>query len=85
MTGHPPLAITPRDRFLEAAKEELVAFEKKERQFRKTLRNERAKELGLPPMKNWPPNEDALSRNNIVKSGVNSFGPPPRVGSSGST
>ena len=59
MSGHPQLAITPRDRFLEAAKEELVAFEKKERQFRKMLRNERAEALGLPPMTNAPRNENA--------------------------
>jgi hypothetical protein len=59
MTGHPQLAITPRDRFLKAAKEELVAFEKKERQFRKTLRNERAEELGLPPMTKVLPSENA--------------------------
>ena len=44
MTGHSELAITPRDRFLEAAKSELVAFETKEREFRKKIRKERAEE-----------------------------------------
>jgi hypothetical protein len=38
----------PRRQFLEAAKQELIAFEKKEREFRKSLRKERAKELRLP-------------------------------------
>ena len=42
------MAITPRDRFLEAAKVELVAFEKNEREFRKKVRKERAEELGFP-------------------------------------
>jgi hypothetical protein len=65
VTGHPQLAITPRDSFLSAVKEEFVAFEKKERLFQKTLRNERADELGLPPMTKAPPSENAYD---IVKS-----------------
>jgi hypothetical protein len=48
MTGHSELAITPRDRFLEAAKRELAAFETKEREFRKKVRKERAEELRIP-------------------------------------
>jgi hypothetical protein len=48
MTGHSELAITPRDRFLEAAKRELAAFEKKEREFRNKVRKERAEELRIP-------------------------------------
>jgi hypothetical protein len=42
------LAITPRDRFIEVAKQELAAFEKKEREFRKMARKERAERLRLP-------------------------------------
>ena len=38
----------PRERFLEAAKKELAAFESKEREFRKKLRRERAAQLQLP-------------------------------------
>jgi hypothetical protein len=48
MTGHSELAITPRDRFLQAAKKELAAFEQKEREFRNRVRKERAEELQLP-------------------------------------
>jgi hypothetical protein len=48
MTGHSELAITPRDRFLQAAKKELAVFEQKEREFRKRVRKERAEELQLP-------------------------------------
>lgn len=48
MTGSSELAIMARDRFLDAAKNELAAFEKKEREFRKVVRKERAQSLGLP-------------------------------------
>lgn len=48
MTISSGLAITPRERFLEAAKAELASFEKKEREFRKTDRKERAERLRLP-------------------------------------
>jgi hypothetical protein len=48
MTEHTQLAITPRDRFLEAAQKELVAFERREREFTKRQKNERAAELQLP-------------------------------------
>jgi hypothetical protein len=48
MTGHTSLVVTPRDRFLEAAQQELLAFEQKELKFRKRDRLERAKELQLP-------------------------------------
>jgi hypothetical protein len=48
MAGSSELTIAPRRQFLEAAKQELIAFEKKEREFRKSLRKERAKELRLP-------------------------------------
>jgi hypothetical protein len=48
MTGHTQQEVTPRDRFLEAAQKELDAFERKESEFRKMLRNERAAQLQLP-------------------------------------
>jgi hypothetical protein len=48
MTGHTQLAITPRDRFLEAAQKELAAFEQKEREFSRKERQERAAELQIP-------------------------------------
>ncbi|WOH53627.1 hypothetical protein [Bradyrhizobium sp. sBnM-33] len=45
MTGLAQLAVTPRDRFLEMAKKELAAFERREREFSKKEREERAAEL----------------------------------------
>jgi hypothetical protein len=48
MTGHTQLAITPRDRFLEAAQKELAAFEQREREFSRKERQERAAELQIP-------------------------------------
>jgi hypothetical protein len=48
MTGHTQLAVTPRDRFLQAAQKELVAFEQRERAFSKRERQERAAELQIP-------------------------------------
>ena len=51
MTGHARLAITPRDRFLEAAQKELAAFERHEREFLRKEREERAAELQIPVYK----------------------------------
>jgi hypothetical protein len=48
MTGRTQLAITPRDRFLQAAQKEVAAFEERERQFSKKERKERAAELQIP-------------------------------------
>jgi uncharacterized protein Yka (UPF0111/DUF47 family) len=48
MTAHTQLVVTPRDRFLEAAQKELDAFERKESEFRRKLREERAAQLQLP-------------------------------------
>jgi hypothetical protein len=48
MTGHTQLAITPRDRFLQAAEKELIAFERREREFLKKDREERAAKLQIP-------------------------------------
>jgi hypothetical protein len=38
MTEHTNFAVTPRDRFLEAAQKELIAFERREREFTKRQR-----------------------------------------------
>jgi hypothetical protein len=51
MTEHTQLAMTPRDRFLEAAQKELAAFERREREFSKKERQERAAELQIPVQK----------------------------------
>lgn len=48
MTGHTQLAVTRRDRFLEAAQKELAAFEQREREFSKKEWQERAAELQIP-------------------------------------
>ena len=48
MTKHAELAVTPRDRFLEAAQKELIEFERREREFFKKERKERAAELSIP-------------------------------------
>lgn len=48
MTDRTQSAMIPRDRRLEAAKKELVDFEKRENEFRKKDREERAAELRLP-------------------------------------
>lgn len=42
------MAITPRDRFLQAAQKELTEFEKREREFSKKEKQERAAELQIP-------------------------------------
>jgi hypothetical protein len=42
------LAVTPRDRFLQAAEKEMIDFERREIEFRKKEREERAAELRLP-------------------------------------
>jgi hypothetical protein len=49
MAGRAQLAITPRDRFLQAAQKELAAFEEREREFSKKERQERAAELQIIP------------------------------------
>jgi hypothetical protein len=54
MMGHTQLAITPRDRFLQTAQKELVAFEQREREFSKKERQERAAELRMPVQKGEP-------------------------------
>jgi hypothetical protein len=56
MTGHTQLAITPRDRFLQAAEKELIAFEHREREFLKKDREERAAKLQIPLDKFAAPN-----------------------------
>jgi hypothetical protein len=51
MTEHTQLAVTSRDRFLEAAQKELIAFERRERDFIKKEKQERAAELLIPALK----------------------------------
>jgi len=51
MTDYFETSLTPRDQFLDAAERELVAFERKEREFRKKLKRERAAELPMPLIK----------------------------------
>jgi hypothetical protein len=51
MTGHTQLVITPRDRFLEAAQKELIAFERREKEFAKRDRAERAAKLQIPGLR----------------------------------
>ena len=46
------LAGTPRESFLEAAQKELIAFERREREFSKKERQERAAELQFPALEN---------------------------------
>ena len=48
MTERDQSGMTPRDRFLEAVRKELVEFEKRENEFRKKDRDERVAELRLP-------------------------------------
>ena len=42
---------TPREFFMDAAEQEMIAFERKEREFRRQLKLERAAELHLPIVK----------------------------------
>jgi hypothetical protein len=48
MTDRDQLGMTPRNHLLEATRKELVEFERREIEFRKKDREERAAELGLP-------------------------------------
>ena len=55
MKGHTQLAVTPRNRFLEAAQNEMIAFEGREREFRRKEKQEWAAELQIPALeKNFP-------------------------------
>jgi hypothetical protein len=51
MTGPSQLAETPRDRLLEAAEKELIACERRERDFSRRMRQERAEELQIAALK----------------------------------
>ena len=53
MTDTGLLAETPRETFMEAAEREMIAFERKEREFRRRVKEERAAELRLPIEKHW--------------------------------
>jgi hypothetical protein len=48
MMEHTQIAVTPRDHFLQAAKKEMMKFERQEIEFRKRDRDERAAELQIP-------------------------------------
>ncbi|MBR0780825.1 hypothetical protein [Bradyrhizobium iriomotense] len=48
MTEHTHLGMAPKDRLLDAARKELIAFERREMEFRQKDRQERAAELRLP-------------------------------------
>lgn len=48
MTHRTQLALTPKDRLLQLAQEELSKFEEADRKFRRKDRAERAHELSLP-------------------------------------
>jgi len=48
MTERTSIALTPKDRFLQAARAELAKFEAEEREFRIRDREERARELQMP-------------------------------------
>jgi GAF domain-containing protein len=48
MTDDTMLAETPRQQFMEVAQQEMIAFERKEREFRRQAKQERATALGLP-------------------------------------
>jgi hypothetical protein len=48
MTDDTMLAETPRQQFMEVAQQEMIAFERKEREFRRKAKQERAAALGLP-------------------------------------
>ena len=66
MTDLAQLESTPRERLLNAAEKELIAFERREREFRNRVRQERAAELRMPAIK------DELLRNErsmAVKAG----------------
>lgn len=45
------MAETPRGCFMEAAQREMIAFERREREFCKQVKNERAEELHMPRLK----------------------------------
>ncbi|MHC2626805.1 hypothetical protein ACVIW2_008837 [Bradyrhizobium huanghuaihaiense] len=48
MTEPTHLGVAPKDRLLDAARKELIEFERREMEFRKKDREERAAELHLP-------------------------------------
>jgi len=46
--GHTQIAVTARERFMQAVNEELTRFEQKETEFRRNERRDRAAELNIP-------------------------------------
>jgi hypothetical protein len=49
MTGQ--LGETPRDNLIRAAQREMIAFERKEQEFRRKEKQERAEQLAMPALK----------------------------------
>jgi hypothetical protein len=50
MSGHTQLAMTPRDNLMKMAQQEMSAFERREAEFRKKEREQRAAELHMPSL-----------------------------------
>ncbi|WP_445490159.1 hypothetical protein [Rhodopseudomonas sp. RCAM05734] len=48
MTDHTKIAMTPRERFMQLAQEQMSEFERRETEFRKKERKEREAALHLP-------------------------------------
>jgi hypothetical protein len=48
MTDRTQIAMTPRERFMQLAQEQMLEFERREAEFRKKERKERAVELHMP-------------------------------------
>ena len=48
MMGHTQIAVTARERFMQAVNDELTRFEQKETEFRRRERRDRAAELNMP-------------------------------------
>jgi hypothetical protein len=65
MREPPQLAVTARDQLLQAAEREMVAFERREIEFRKRDRNERAAELNLPLRTEWPEGSIGAGRRHV--------------------
>ena len=52
MTELTQVAMTPRERFMQQAQEQLAAFEQRERNLRKKDHQERARQLNIPLQEN---------------------------------
>jgi hypothetical protein len=50
MSGHTQLAMTARDTLMQMAQQEMSAFERREAEFRRKEREQRASELHMPSL-----------------------------------